>query len=148
MIDKETGAFKGTAFVKFSRPEQAQRCVDAFQTCRGAVLIKDRECRADIAVDRTEIATIKSQRNKFGANKPTDKRNLYLANEGLVVPGKADKVKGKARYAHTLQYTLLLYYYICYTYAAALHYYIPLIYILLSPLYSSSAAPASCPISS
>jgi len=84
MIDKETGMSKGSAFVKFFNAEDAQRCVEAFQVSRGSVLIKDRECRADLAVDKGRLQQIKSERD-MKTKRPNDKRNLFLANEGLVL---------------------------------------------------------------
>ena len=75
---------KGSAFVKFFNAEDAQKCVEAFQISRGSVLIKDRECRADLAVDRGKLQQIKSERD-MKTKRPNDKRNLFLANEGLVL---------------------------------------------------------------
>ena len=81
---------KGSAFVKFATPEAAQLCIDAFRTHRGNIhsglLIKDRECKADLAVNKEKIQNLKElkSREKHGL-RPHDKRNLYLANEGLLI---------------------------------------------------------------
>jgi nucleolar protein 4 len=82
IIDKNTGASRGTAFVKFARPEDAEACIKAFQV-RGAVLIKDRECIADRAVDKEQLRALKEDKDRK-SKRPVDKRNLYLANEGLL----------------------------------------------------------------
>lgn len=70
--------------MKFFNAEDAQKCVEAFQLSRGSVLIKDRECRADLAVDKGKLEQIKTERD-MKTKRPNDKRNLFLANEGLVL---------------------------------------------------------------
>lgn len=92
--DKDTGLSKGKAFVKFSRPHEAQLCVDTVTSQRGSVLIRDREFRADLAVDKNDVQNIVENRK---IKRPVDKRNLYLANEGLVVEGGSSKSVGKSK---------------------------------------------------
>jgi hypothetical protein len=44
------------------------------------ILVKDRVCRIDLAVDRESAQRLKSDNKSAIAN---DKRNMYLANEGI-----------------------------------------------------------------
>lgn len=84
--DKETEMSKGSAFVKFHQAEWASACV-AEAAVHGGLTIKDRLCKIDLAVDRQSAKNIKESEL---AKRGKDKRNLYLANEGLVLPGVDD----------------------------------------------------------
>lgn len=46
------------------------------------LIVKDRVCRIDLAVDRESAQRLKSDNKSAIAN---DKRNMYLANEGTYV---------------------------------------------------------------
>ncbi len=76
VMDKNTGISKGSAFVKFFDRSSAEKCLEG---AKDGILIKDRTCKLDLAVNKDEAAKLKAD-NKVGK----DKRNLYLANEGLV----------------------------------------------------------------
>lgn len=76
VMDKNTGISKGSAFVKFSDPAVAEKCIES---AKDGMTIKDRICKIDLAVDKDSAAKLKSEA-KIGK----DKRNLYLANEGLI----------------------------------------------------------------
>lgn len=80
--DKTTDISKGSAFVKFIKPEFAAACVTASQL-GGGLSIKDRTCKIDLAVDRQSAQSIKDSEV---AKRGKDKRNMYLANEGLIIP--------------------------------------------------------------
>ena len=99
--DSVTGLSKGSAFVKFESPAAAQACVNFAAaglaagvgageaaskgpTAGEGLIIKDRRCRADIAVDRNRAQQLKLDNKKL-LEKQMDRRNLYLANEGLIV---------------------------------------------------------------
>jgi hypothetical protein len=104
--DGVSGLSKGSAFVKFESPAAAQACVNfaavgLSEAAKGAaasggsaagftgtsgegLIIKDRRCRADIAVDRNRAQQLKLDNKKL-LEKQMDRRNLYLANEGLIV---------------------------------------------------------------
>lgn len=96
--DKETGQSKGSAFVKFSKPEEALACIEAFHNQRGSVLVKDRECKADLAVTKERVKDIQlmKSKEKFG-KKAEDKRNLYLANEGLLIDSNGNNKNSKIK---------------------------------------------------
>lgn len=81
--DKVTDISKGSAFVKFLSAESATACV-AESALLGGISIKDRACKIDLAVDRQSAQSIKDSEL---AKRGKDKRNLYLANEGLILPG-------------------------------------------------------------
>lgn len=107
--DKITKNSKGSAFVKFKTQEAALSCVESCERLPGANLansagkshtknengvststalstltltVKGRPFRVDLAVDRDEAKKLKEDP---GAKSGKDKRNLYLANEGLLV---------------------------------------------------------------
>jgi nucleolar protein 4 len=73
--DKNTGMSKGTGFVKFVKPESAAACV-----AEGTTMILDRRCKIDLAVDRETAHKLTEDEKGL-----RDKRNMYLANEGLQV---------------------------------------------------------------
>jgi nucleolar protein 4 len=92
--DPHTHMCKGSAFVKFGNVESALACVRAVDAQASApasqlssqkLLICDRPFRADIAMNKQEAQQFQDDSNaKDGKGKPKmDKRNLYLANEGL-----------------------------------------------------------------
>jgi hypothetical protein len=64
-------------------------CTFLGSSSRG-IIVKDRVCRIDIAVDRDSAQRLKSDNKSAIAN---DKRNMYLANEGLIV-GKGEESAG------------------------------------------------------
>lgn len=78
VTDKLTGMSKGSAFVKYFKAEDAAKCLAA--TKEQGVTIKERPCKVDLAVDKSSVEKLKSKEVKA-----KDKRNLYLANEGLVL---------------------------------------------------------------
>lgn len=82
--DKITDMSKGTAFVKYHSPDCANDCISAALLSNG-LMIKDRLCKIDLAVDRQSAQNIKDIEI---AKRGKDKRNLYLANEGLILPGQ------------------------------------------------------------
>jgi nucleolar protein 4 len=77
IVKTPDGTSRGSAFIKFSSKSEAQACVEMANRGPGLV-VRDRACKADIAVDRD-----KAQRIKEEQKTKKDKRNLYLANEGL-----------------------------------------------------------------
>jgi nucleolar protein 4 len=93
--DKGTGIGKGSAFIKFDKPHSAEACVsaassgaDTSSSGSSYIEVKERRCRVDMAVDREKAKKLK-QEDKEGL----DKRNLYLANEGLLVESGEKDVK-------------------------------------------------------
>ena len=78
--DKETEFPKGTAFVKFETSEAAQNCLST--DVKEKLFLDGRQLQVQIALSKNEIK-MKSQEN-FHKNR--DKRNLYLAKEGLIYP--------------------------------------------------------------
>eukprot|EP00981_Chlorochromonas_danica_P012615 scaffold5218_cov150-Ochromonas_danica.AAC.7 len=84
VTDKATGMSKGSAFVKFRRPEEAAACISA---ARDGLTIQNRSCKVALAMDKQSVDQLKSK-----ALKAKDKRNIYLANEGLVVTAGTETV--------------------------------------------------------
>jgi len=92
---------KGSAFVKFEAKESADKALVLAET---GIIIKDRKVRADLAVDKDKAAQLSASEKERMKNR--DKRNLYLANEGLVVEknndqGMSDDDREKRRRAQT-----------------------------------------------
>ena len=92
---------KGSAFAKFISPEEAAECVQSAKEI-GGISIGDRKCLVDIAVDRDQAAKLKTAEDKG-----SDARNLYLANEGLVLDEKVvEDANGKKIPSKTSQLSL------------------------------------------
>ncbi|KAJ1426909.1 hypothetical protein B484DRAFT_397389, partial [Ochromonadaceae sp. CCMP2298] len=83
--DRVTGMSKGTAFVKFASADLAERCI---AESLGGLMVKDRTCRVDLAVERNTAQGLKETE---AARRGKDRRNLYLANEGLLLAGMEDE---------------------------------------------------------
>ena len=80
--DKATGTSKGSAFVKFADALSADRCLKECEV--SGVEIKHKNVKVARAIDRDSAEKIKQ-----GQKPGKDKRNLYLANEGLALDGDA-----------------------------------------------------------
>jgi len=85
IVKTSDGTSRGSAYVKFSSKAEAQACVDAAHAGPG-INIRDRACKADIAVDREKAQRIKEEQVIH-----KDKRHMYLANEGLALGPEALK---------------------------------------------------------
>jgi nucleolar protein 4 len=95
--DKETGASRGTAFVRFCRPEDAQACLahatseadrtsQALGESTGAALWCDgRLLQCMLAVSKDKAMT-RSEVKRAEKERKVDKRRLYLAREGDIDP--------------------------------------------------------------
>ncbi|XP_065676054.1 RNA-binding protein 28-like [Hydra vulgaris] len=83
VVDQQTGSSRGSAFVKFKEVESAEACVK--QTSgenQNSVSIDGRALVVSLAVTKGKVNEI--VREKMDAKKETDKRNLYLAYEGMI----------------------------------------------------------------
>lgn len=82
VTDKVTGVSKGSAFLKFFYASSAEKCLAAHSFKK--VNIKDHDCFIDMAVNKEQVkdlTLLHQQQKAFGK----DKRNMYLANEGLLL---------------------------------------------------------------
>jgi RNA recognition motif-containing protein len=84
--DKITNISKGSAFVKFISSNHAIDCIEDCIKTNG-IIIKDKLCRVNLAIDKESAKKLKE--NEI-ANIGKDRRNLYLCNEGLIVPKNID----------------------------------------------------------
>ena len=85
VFDQETGRSKGSAFIKFQEKEAAEKCVkeiEAFEQEGKPLSIDGRNVAVSLAVTRGKVNEI--ARQKAAAKKETDKRNIYLAVEGMI----------------------------------------------------------------
>ena len=78
-VDKETGYSKGTAFVRFKNQDDADSILAQLRT--DPLTLDGRRLIIDIALTKTDAAKFQTK------TKDRDKRNLYLAKEGLVYAG-------------------------------------------------------------
>lgn len=78
-VDHVTGHPKGSAFVKFRESSSADSCLEAAANQDERLFVDGRRLYLTPALPRTHIA------QKLADNKrDRDKRNLYLAKEGLI----------------------------------------------------------------
>ncbi|CAH1251114.1 RBM19 [Branchiostoma lanceolatum] len=82
VVDPQTEHSRGTAFVQFNTKEAADKCVQRATT--DVLSLAGRSLTVSIAVSRQQAQKLTEDRKE---KKPTDKRNLYLAREGLIRPG-------------------------------------------------------------
>ncbi|ERL90501.1 RNA-binding protein 28 isoform X1 [Dendroctonus ponderosae] len=98
-VDKPTEHSKGTAFVKFTNKEDADKALAAGTelTLLGNIL----DCHP--AIDRNELRQKQNQQNKQKST-PHDSRHLYLVKEGVILAGsKAAEGVSAADMAKRLQ---------------------------------------------
>ena len=107
--DKETGVFKGTAFLQYKTVQAAARAMEAVaaksftsqkegiteDTSSSAIglQLKGRQLYCDYAVDKTTASTLTLEHQEKATGK--DRRNMYLKTEGRVanqadMPGNLD----------------------------------------------------------
>jgi nucleolar protein 4 len=110
--DFQTGRSRGTGFVKFKSREELEACLrEAYPDCKDFSVLPDRESSIQLdgrnliislAVDRSSANKLAEQK-KLTPKQPADKRNLYLAYEGVITEqddaskhiSKADLAKRK-----------------------------------------------------
>ena len=81
VVDQQTGRSKGSAFVKFKEVESAEACVKQTSGDQ-SISIDGRVLVVSLAVTKGKVDEI--IREKMDAKKEADKRNLYLAYEGMI----------------------------------------------------------------
>jgi nucleolar protein 4 len=86
--DKRTGLNKGSAFVKFKNSESVATCIQAGCSGVGISLEDGRPLYVSLAVDREEASKFSAEGAK-SHRELVDRRLLYLANEGLLIPDAA-----------------------------------------------------------
>mmetsp|Transcript_2923 Transcript_2923/g.7844 ORF Transcript_2923/g.7844 Transcript_2923/m.7844 type:complete len:706 (-) Transcript_2923:173-2290(-) len=101
VVDKATGKPRGTAFVEFEHPADAEKAAAACARGRtGAgpgVTLEGRQLDIDMAVSQDDARNISSagagasgrRGSKEGEGTGKDRRNLYLAKEGRIEEGSA-----------------------------------------------------------
>ncbi|XP_074598502.1 RNA-binding protein 28 [Brevipalpus obovatus] len=80
--DFELDRPKGTGFVKFKSKEDAEKCLKEFANERDKFFLNDRQIELCLALTRGAVKEVVESKNR----KPRDRRNLYLAKEGLIYP--------------------------------------------------------------
>ncbi|KAH7968248.1 RNA-binding protein 28 [Rhipicephalus sanguineus] len=80
--DVDTGRSRGTAFVRFSQDSSVDACLEAASSSAG-IMLDGRRLDVVRALSRDELEEKQKEKKK----EKKDRRNLYLAREGLVRPG-------------------------------------------------------------
>ncbi|XP_078180766.1 RNA-binding (RRM/RBD/RNP motifs) family protein isoform X2 [Carex rostrata] len=85
VLHKITRRPRGTGFLKFSTSSAAEAAVTASNAAPGlGVLIKGRALKVTIAIDKESAQKKEAEKAKCEVQ---DRRNLYLAKEGEILPG-------------------------------------------------------------
>lgn len=85
--DKETGESKGTAFVKFKKAEDAEKCLSEF---RDMDLMTKFNLNGRNLMILPALSRDKVQEIKHTTTKHKDKRNLHLARENFIRPNSEE----------------------------------------------------------
>lgn len=80
--DPEFDYPKGTAFVKFKNKDDAEKCLSEYQNNIDRFILDNRNFEVYLALTRGAVTKIQEQKRA----KHRDKRNIYLAKEGLIYP--------------------------------------------------------------
>lgn len=80
--DSEFGYPKGTAFVKYKSKGDTERCLNEFETNPDKFFLDNRSFEVCLALTRGAVNKLQEKKRV----KPRDKRNIYLAKEGLIYP--------------------------------------------------------------
>lgn len=78
--DKTTGHSKGTAFVRFAQQENADECLEAAKNQDDRLFVDGRALYVQPALSKNNITQKVVEEN----TKDRDKRNIFLAKEGLI----------------------------------------------------------------
>ena len=81
VINPYTEKSRGTAFAKFKRREDAQKCLEEDPES-AKLYIDGQRLTVTLAVSRDKLEELETAKH----NRHKDKRNLYLAKEGLIYP--------------------------------------------------------------
>nr|CAB3265475.1 RNA-binding protein 28 [Phallusia mammillata] len=86
VINQANGLSKGCAFIQYLNLEAAENCISTLNNEASKLVLDGRELFATVAMSRPDARKhVKVQHEE--KNEKDDKRNLYLANEGLIRPG-------------------------------------------------------------
>lgn len=94
VMDPETGHSKGCAFLKYTTKEAADNCIkemEKLQDQQKNMVVDGRPLVVSKAVTKGKMGEL--ERQKAAEKQETDKRNLYLAYEGVITrktPGAED----------------------------------------------------------
>jgi len=88
VMDKVMNHPRGTAFVKFRQLEDAVKCVEVSEGRDGLFLDK-RQLNCCLAIQKEKVESLQKERK---TREVKDKRNLYLAREGMIREGTAAAV--------------------------------------------------------
>ncbi|CAD5118480.1 DgyrCDS7179 [Dimorphilus gyrociliatus] len=90
VVDKATQHSRGMAFIKFKDKLSADECVRIAndKSDQGGIFLDDKELSVIVALTRNDTEKLKSDMQKKNAK--VDKRNLWLAREGLIRAGTKD----------------------------------------------------------
>lgn len=81
-VDPLTEHSKGSAFIKFESKDDAIKCIEAGEQQSDLLYLDGRQLNVSLALTRSKLKVVQESR----VMKNKDKRNLYLAKEGLIYP--------------------------------------------------------------
>ncbi|EDO39223.1 predicted protein, partial [Nematostella vectensis] len=86
VVDHLTQHSKGSAFVKYRSAESVTQCLAATDEDSEGLFLDGNRLQVDLAVTPGKLEQM-SRQQKEERRDPKDKRNLYLAREGVIKPG-------------------------------------------------------------
>ncbi|XP_062503994.1 uncharacterized protein LOC134180824 [Corticium candelabrum] len=84
IVDPRTGLPRGTAFIQYKEQSGFDYCL-----AESNLTLDGRKLEVMKAITPSQAKDISKQASKLKEKKHEDKRNLYLAKEGLILPGSA-----------------------------------------------------------
>ncbi|XP_072165470.1 RNA-binding protein 28-like [Diadema setosum] len=83
VLDQMTEHSRGTAFVKFKRKEDAEKCLQEGT----ALTLRGRLLAVSPAISRAEAVRLRMAEKEKAKEEQKDRRNLHLLREGMIRPG-------------------------------------------------------------
>ncbi|KAJ8032517.1 RNA-binding protein 28 [Holothuria leucospilota] len=85
--DRMTGLPRGSAFVQYANPTEAQKCLTEAVKEDNSLTLHDRQLIVAKALSRDKASEVQEKRKKIERIEEKDKRNTYLLMEGFIRPG-------------------------------------------------------------
>ncbi|XP_028391945.1 RNA-binding protein 28-like [Dendronephthya gigantea] len=89
VVDSVTDHSRGCAFVKFEKKQSAEECLEKYgeeNEVSEELILRKRPLSVTLAVTKGKVSQLLADKDATKKG-PRDKRNLYLAKEGVITPG-------------------------------------------------------------